>query len=539
MMNVRANKNEQGIALLMCIMALLLVTGIAMGLIFMSDTETAINGNYRDEQKAYFSAMAGIQEARVRLLNGTVPTVKPLIMPTSGSATGVYYILNPGSGETVAPWLTTNKFFDTQLCHEQFTGLGTIASDGAASVLNVPCSTSQGSEGWYTTRTSTSDPYTGTKGSLDYKWVRITQKANASAAPYLVTAANSTTANYPVCWDGTHEVLLPGGLGTCEDFAGANYTTVYRLTSLAMTSLGSRRMMQMEVANNPPIMTNAAVDSQDHVTLNGKLDINGFDYCSCDISTCTSYVKVDNGGKGNDVIGYKCNARPGKICDTSKYAIYASGTVDKATTSETLMAGTDPIVAQSQPWNYDIPSLINTYKSGATDVRSAPYSYTCTAATSTANGACGTYSSQDFGVPPAFPPTPPDNPLPDSAFGSCNTSVTPWVGEGCPKPQITYIPGNVKITSSSKGNGILIVDGDLDINGGLQFYGLILVRGVVKFTGGGSDKTNIYGAVLAGQESYVDNTLGGSAVINFNACALKNNNISAPPNMLAIHEITY
>jgi hypothetical protein len=68
---------------------------------------------------------------------------------------------------------------------------------------------------------------------------------------------------------------------------------------------------------------------------------------------------------------------------------------------------------------------------------------------------------------------------------------------------------------------------------------LILVKGVVKFTGGGNDTTNIYGAVMAGQESYVDNTLGGSAVIQYNQCAFKNLNQPSPATLLSIREATY
>jgi len=95
------------------------------------------------------------------------------------------------------------------------------------------------------------------------------------------------------------------------------------------------------------------------------------------------------------------------------------------------------------------------------------------------------------------------------------------------------------LTSSANGNGILIVDGDLDVHGGMQFYGLILVKGVIKFTGGGSDKTNILGAVMAGQESVVDNVLGGSAVIGFDACALNANYISAPPRITSFRELSF
>jgi len=65
------------------------------------------------------------------------------------------------------------------------------------------------------------------------------------------------------------------------------------------------------------------------------------------------------------------------------------------------------------------------------------------------------------------------------------------------------------------------------------------VRGVIKFTGGGSDATNIFGAVLAGQESLVDNVLGGSAVINFDACSLTKTKINNPPSILAAREVMY
>ena len=103
--------------------------------------------------------------------------------------------------------------------------------------------------------------------------------------------------------------------------------------------------------------------------------------------------------------------------------------------------------------------------------------------------------------------------------------------------QITYVPGNVHLSGNAQGNGVLVVDGNLDINGGLQFYGLIIVRGVISFTGGGSAGVNIYGAVLAGQQSYVDTTLGGSANIYFNFCALPQGSRDQPPRVLSFREL--
>jgi hypothetical protein len=537
-------KKERGIALLIVIFALLLVTGIALAMMSSSATETQVEKNYRDSQRAYFAALAGIQEARVRLLtensNAVAGTALGVVpnggtnkgMPQDGNATGVIYLLNPNSNtQTVAPWDTGNAFYDDELCHEIFPGLTATSTDPNSTTLNVPCTTTPGSAGWYTTKAS-KDPNTGTSAALSYKWVRISMKENRSGYPYMVTT-NTMGNNTPICWDGSRELPLPSGWATCNQ--ASTYETVYRVASLAVVpnaygGAGTRRMVVAEVAKTPPLMTNAAVDSQDHVTLNGQLTVDGFDYCTCDYSKCTS---TTTGKGGNEVTTYDCPSLAGKSCDKSKWAIYAAQSVDNPTSSEQEIAYPNPPVVQNQPWNYDIAGLINTYKQGAVNVTGPPYNFNCT------GGACGTQAGGTYGVPPAFPPTPVDQPLPSPSYGSCNTSTTPWTGTGCPQNQITYVPGNLQMTGGSVGNGILIVDGDLDIHGGLEFYGLILVRGVIKFTGGGSDKTNIFGAVLAGQESYVDNTLGGSAVINFNSCALKQNTIPQPPRLLSIREATY
>ena len=105
--------------------------------------------------------------------------------------------------------------------------------------------------------------------------------------------------------------------------------------------------------------------------------------------------------------------------------------------------------------------------------------------------------------------------------------------------QYTYVPGDLHMTGGTQGNGVLIVDGDLEIDGGLQFYGLILVKGVVKFTGGGSDPTNIYGAVLAGQRSIDDTVLGGSANIVYDYCSLLTARPPQPPTVISFRELMY
>jgi Tfp pilus assembly protein PilX len=495
-------QNERGIALLLCILALLVLTGIAVGLMYMTNSETMINDNYKNSQQAYFAALAGLQNVRERMSPASTGAHAIANLPTAmpGSAGSILYILNPrNASDTVTLAVIQNnssKYYDGELCTE-LTGQGKACSVATAS-----------------STTAIEDPpsYGGAStvpamGMLNYKWVRINLKANGATAPYYTNGSSaSATQSTQVCWEGSHEVLLGGVVTACSNGSTASYTPVYQLTSLAVTPAGATRMAQMEVALDPPLTTKAAVDSQDHVDLNGKLDVNGYDYCSCQ-------CQLDSHGNCTDVYV----SRPGKTCDASKYAVYASSTVDDPNASETFLSGQSPPIVQNQPWPYDLNSIINRYLSSATNVTGAPYSWSCT------GGNCGTHSSPTFGIAPTMPPNPPDNPV-----GPANMAS-----------QITYIPGDVQLTSSPSGNGILIVNGNLDVHGGLDFYGLVIVTGVVSFTGGGTDKVNIYGGLIAGQQSLVDNRLGGSMTVNFDQCALPSRDNTQPPKMLSLRELNF
>ena len=485
-------RNERGIALLLCLFSLMLLTGIGIGLLYMTDAETQINANYRSSQQAYFAAMAGLQNVRERMTpanTGSHALVLPTVMP--GTAGSILYVTNPSGGsDVVAPSTSGNAYYDNEICSE-------------LTALNVSCSL-QGSS--TTTAAENGPPYLNTTGALPYKWVRIVMKANGSGAPYYTNSA--VAANNQVCWNGTSEIPVSTlGIADCNVGGSAGHaapqTPIYQLTSYAVTTSGASRTLQMEVALDPPILPHGAMDSQDHVSLNGQLTVNAYDYCTC---SCTTSNGVTT-----------CTDRSGVTCDRTKYAIYASGSVDNPNASENLIAGTNPVVAQNQPWPWDLNSLISKYATatGTVNVTQSPYSWNC------ASSDCGTRAGNSFGVPPTFPPTPPASPT-----GPANMAQ-----------QVTYIPGTVQLTGNSSGNGILIIDGDLEIHGGLTFYGLIIVRGDIRFTGGGSQGVNIYGGIVAGQESYMDNVLGGSANINYDYCALPQPSQNQPPRVVASRDI--
>src|SRR5712691_8745859 len=126
----KTSNSERGVALIMALLVLLLVTAVGMGMIIMSNTETNVSANFKDEQTAYFAAKGGIEEVRDRLRAGAtnslnLSTTLGALLP--GAPSGVIYVLNPLNSETVTPWASTG-YPDDQLGRELNCTTGTLPS---------------------------------------------------------------------------------------------------------------------------------------------------------------------------------------------------------------------------------------------------------------------------------------------------------------------------------------------------------------------------------------------------------------------------
>ncbi len=526
-------KSQRGIAMMVALLALLLLAAIGMGLMFMADTENSVNNNYRDSQKAYFAARAGAEDARLLLVKDATLNTNAMALNT-GSPFQMIYLKNPTNGEAIDPTtaagstLANNPYLDDQLCWERYANLTLTPGAG-------PCG-SNGQTGQLLTGSTafTATTMTQTAGingsdALPFKWVRIAAKQNLMGAlgSSGTKVDNSLGNGQQVCWDGSQEIVVTSG--TCASQA-VTVMPVWEITSLAVTpkvgaNPGSRRMVQMEVALNPPLIPPAPISVMAPVSLQGSYILNAYDNCKCSCTTA--------GNGAHQVTSCVPRAgQPANACASSAHAIFTQNTVSTIGNSgqTTTSFGSDPTTTASvqnvNPWpnSLNIDNLINKYRPGA----SAP-NFSCTGTedlttTPATYKNCGTQANQQFGTYPAGLPIEP-------ALGSY-TSVT------------EYIPGSVHLTAGANGSGILIVDGDLDINGGLNWYGLILVRGKVSFTGGAGANTNLYGAILAGDDINASNqaqsdNFGGSINFQYDVCALNRLGGSTPPQLLATHEIMY
>jgi hypothetical protein len=82
---------------------------------------------------------------------------------------------------------------------------------------------------------------------------------------------------------------------------------------------------------------------------------------------------------------------------------------------------------------------------------------------------------------------------------------------------VVHIQGSAKIQSSDFGQGILLVDGDLEMRGGFTFYGPVVVRGTVRTTGTGG---HFFGGLIAANVELETTTVLGDALVQFSSCAV-------------------
>lgn len=280
-------RREGGVALLMAMVALLLIGAIAAGMVVLSSTETSVSANFRDEQLAFFSAKAGIEEARDRMRTGATNTLRTASLPTTlpGNTGSVLYILNPANGETVAPWngSSATTYPDDEICKE--TSTITCSS-------NLPNLSSCSS---WCVSTTASSTYAASP-VLPWKWVRLMLKQNNALTAYSTNGSSSSGSQ--VCWNGTNEETT-----SCS----TPNLPVYQITALAVTPSGSRRMVQAEIAED-----RLSYNASSALTIDGTGDtygapnsnnfaVNGNDSTGCGSTTTGPAIPAIGVTDGADV----------------------------------------------------------------------------------------------------------------------------------------------------------------------------------------------------------------------------------------------
>ena len=110
--------------------------------------------------------------------------------------------------------------------------------------------------------------------------------------------------------------------------------------------------------------------------------------------------------------------------------------------------------------------------------------------------------------------------------GSCNRNdLTNW-GDGM-NPTTTcgsyfpliHITGDATL-NGDQGQGILLVDGTLYVQGSYQFFGITIIQGDLKTSGGGSTDAHFWGGVMAKNADLSIQSLSGKATLNYSSCSI-------------------
>lgn len=436
----RRSRRQKGIALLISIFVLLLISVVAIALIVSSGTESAMAGNYRTATSVYYAALAGLEEARGRLLGKNTNSFKntaPTLLPSPGTALPVgqpFYIINPVSGETVAPWDPTSLYPDTEFATE--------FSSSGYSLPNPSPST-----GSLTT-------VAGIQGPL-FKWVRV----NAVSEKSLnldVDSDGTLDPSKPIYYDGTRLNVTSTG------------AQVFEITSFAILPNGSQKMLQYIAAPVPVILPpfNAALILAGNST-------NGVSFTPPAAGSNPNFIAT-----GQDL--------PVAFCTTGA-AVHAIGVFDNTDVNYVIAGGNGGtgIPASQQPKYIgtinpgpDVSNLISLGQFPST--LQMPSQFDALAQTITQNA--------DVVITPTTPPV----------NGTQLSAAT--TGMGSSNPMTVVINGDLDLSSwHNSGYGLLLVTGNLNYDPDATWNGIVLLIGKGTMTGnkGGSGIFN--GGVLAAQ----------------------------------------
>ena len=235
----RRRRSQEGIALLIAIFVLLLISVVAIALLVSSGTETALGANYRSSSTVYYAAVAGLEEARGRLLSrnpdyfGSSTITPALTFPqTALPLNNTVYLINRLTGETIAPWDTSNPFYDSEYSSE----FGTAASTAT----------------WHYVSSVWDNNARGIPGPA-FKWVRINAVTETSLYTDVDQDGNFDNA-LPLYYDPAHLDNSGHPMPSLIWTASPPPTAVQALEITAMAKLpnGSQKYLQYVVA---PVMT--------------------------------------------------------------------------------------------------------------------------------------------------------------------------------------------------------------------------------------------------------------------------------------------
>lgn len=460
---IRGKQAESGIALLIAIFALLLVSVAAIAMILSSGTESALAGNYRSSTSAYFAASAGLEEARSRLLPTNPSTIwnnLTAIMTTVGTVTylptnQVLYITNPGPGEPAGAGLLA-LYPDNEY--------------GREFPLPVP-----------PTKTYVNSVWTGgaTTGPR-YKWVRInaaTKNSLGADVDNTGTALAIPNASTPLYYDSgpipASMIVPPAGFPATAPPSTAKQ--LYEVTALAVLPNGAGKVLQYVVA---PVTYG--------LNFPGALNLGGTIGNFKGANSNPYHINGQDGSGSVAVPGCAPNPATVKAAINLGAGNAANGQTNQAYVDSQLPR---PDHYTGAPQTPSVPPLPND----------------ASVTTDSLTGSLSSPASMDQMLQQiqqnadAVIPNPPNAPGYNNSGTTYNFGGPGWPTDmSANNPQVVYVDGSFDLGPNT-GYGILVVTGNFTYHGNSGWNGIILVvgDGTTTYLGNGGGNGEFDGAIFA------------------------------------------
>jgi hypothetical protein len=115
---------------------------------------------------------------------------------------------------------------------------------------------------------------------------------------------------------------------------------------------------------------------------------------------------------------------------------------------------------------------------------------------------------------------------PSFVGGACNKADLQNWGDGLNPSSacgsyfpVIYIAGDATL-NGVQGQGILLVDGNLSVQGSYDFYGITITQGDLKTSGGGTTEAHFWGGTMSRNADLSIQNLSGKATLNYSRCAI-------------------
>jgi hypothetical protein len=239
----------------------------------------------------------------------------------------------------------------------------------------------------------------------------------------------------------------------------------------------SRSLGQLARLDVPTVSVDAALEGMGEVRVGGSSTVSGIDTNPTGWGACSGTLTNVPGVRASDDIRTNGGAQ---IFGTPPYVEFDS--------TVTAQGFTDV-------FNALLPTVTRTLGGGT-------YNGMAPDTTDTQPGVCDRSLSDNWGEP--------GDPIAAPIIDQCRGFMP-----------VTLFTSDVQI-NTGKGQGILLIQGDLNIQGTFIFDGIILATGNIDFHGTGGTSSRIYGALFSANSSNVGDLISvtGAPVITYSSCAV-------------------